>query len=162
MPPCCLRALSQADKGLVSRLILGAAEQNRGGHGYRNGDDTHSNQAFKEPIMNLVKQLWRLLSMTRRAGGWQALLQQGPKQVALFQRLLRDTRVPALAKAVLVGAAVFAVSPLNFPQYIPVVGAMDDIGIALLAIKFFLGQVPQDVLSEHRQAVGLDPVSSKE
>lgn len=112
--------------------------------------------------MNLAKQLWRLLSMTRRAGGWQGLLQQGPKQVALFQRLLRDPRVPALAKAVLVGAAVFAISPLNFPQYIPIVGAMDDIGIALLAIKFFLGQVPQDVLSEHRQAVGLDPVSSKE
>ncbi len=100
--------------------------------------------------------------MTRRAGGWQALLKQGPKQVALFQRLLRDARVPALAKAVLVGAAVFAVSPLNFPQYIPIVGAMDDIGIALLAINFFLGQVPKDVLSTHRQAVGLDAISSED
>ncbi len=112
--------------------------------------------------MNLTKQLWRLLSMTRRAGGWQALLQQGPKQVALFQRLLRDARVPALAKAVLIGAAVFAISPLNFPQYIPVIGAMDDIGIALLAINFFLKQVPQNVLSEHRQAVGLDPISNED
>lgn len=100
--------------------------------------------------------------MTRRAGGWQALLQQGPKQLALFQRLLRDTRVPALAKAVLVGAAVFAVSPLNLPQYIPVIGALDDLGIALFAINFFLKQVPKDVLSAHRQAVGLDAVSSED
>lgn len=112
--------------------------------------------------MNLIKQLWRMFSMTRRAGGWQSLLKQGPKQVALFQRLLRDARVPALAKAALVGAAVFAVSPLNVPQYIPVIGALDDLGIALLAINFFLGQVPKDVLSAHRQAVGLDAISNED
>lgn len=112
--------------------------------------------------MNLTKQLWRLISMTRRAGGWQLLLQQGPKQLALFQRLLRDARVPALAKALLIGAAVFAVSPLNVPQYIPVIGALDDIGIALFAINFFLKQVPQDILAEHRQAVGLDPITSED
>lgn len=112
--------------------------------------------------MNLAKQLWRLLSMTRRAGGWQSLLQQGPKQVALFQRLLRDARVPAFAKAVLVGAAIFAVSPLNVPQYIPVIGPLDDIGIALFAINFFLKQVPQTVLAEHRQAVGLDALSNED
>ncbi len=108
--------------------------------------------------MNLWKQLSRMISMTRRVGGWRAamtLLQSAPKHLQLFRRLLADVRVPVLAKVVLVGALVFAVSPLNVPQYIPIVGALDDIGIVLLAGNFFLKQVPLPVLVEHRRASGL-------
>ena len=108
--------------------------------------------------MNLWKQIWRMIQMTRRVGGWKAavtLVQSAPKQIQLFRRLLLDPRVPVLAKVVLVGAAAFAVSPLNLPSYIPVVGALDDIGIALFAGNFFLKQVPAPVLAEHRHAVGL-------
>ncbi len=108
--------------------------------------------------MNLWKQIWRIVQMTRRVGGWRAavtLVQSAPKQIQLFRRLLLDPRVPVLAKAVLVGALVFAVSPLNLPNFIPIVGALDDIGIALFASNFFLKQVPAHVLAEHRYAVGL-------
>jgi len=111
--------------------------------------------------MNLIKQLWRIVAMTRRVGGWKAattLIASLPRHFQLFRRLLADTRVPVLAKVVLAGAVVFAVSPLNVPQYIPIIGQLDDLGIALLAGNFFLRQVPGDVLSQHRQAVGLDPV----
>jgi len=110
--------------------------------------------------MNLLKQVWRILRMTRRVGGWKAaamLLRSLPQQLQLFRRLLSDPRVPVVAKAALVGAIVFAVSPLNMPQYIPIIGQLDDIGIALLAGNFFLKQVPAHVLAEHRQAVGLTP-----
>ena len=109
--------------------------------------------------MNLWKQLWRIVKMTRRVGGWKAagqLVQTAPKQIALFRLLLLDPRVPVTAKAVLIGAFVFAVSPLNVPQYIPVIGALDDIGIVLFAGSFFLKQVPASVLSEHRATAGLD------
>lgn len=108
--------------------------------------------------MNLWKQLWRMIQMTRRVGGWKAattLVQTAPKQLHLFRLLLLDARVPALAKAVLVGALVFAVSPLNLPQYIPVIGALDDIGIVLFVGNYFLKQVPPHVLAEHRHAAGL-------
>lgn len=105
--------------------------------------------------MTLIKQLWRFINMARRVGGWQAVTTQAPKQIALFRLLLADPRVPPIAKAVLVGAVAFAVSPLNIPNYIPVLGALDDIGIALFAINFFLKQVPAPVLAEHRQRVGL-------
>ena len=108
--------------------------------------------------MNLWRQVWRILRMTRRAGGWRsalALARSAPKQAQLFRRLLTDPRVPLPAKAVLVGALAFAVSPLNVPQFIPVVGALDDIGIVLFAGGFFLKQVPPAVLAEHRHAVGL-------
>lgn len=109
--------------------------------------------------MTLFKQLWRLVSMARRVGGARALstlVRQAPQQVALFSRLLRDARVPVVAKVSLVGAVVYAVSPLDLiPDWIPVLGEMDDIGVALWAVNFFLGQVPLETLAEHRHAVGL-------
>jgi len=108
--------------------------------------------------MKLLQQVFRIFTMTRRVGGWKAatLLIRGlPMQLALFRRLLADARVPIAAKVVLAGAVVFAVSPLNLPQYVPILGQLDDIGIALLAGNFFLKQVPAAVLSEHRSAVGL-------
>lgn len=109
--------------------------------------------------MTLLKQLFRILTMTRCVGGWRAagrLVQKAPQQLALFQRLLMDTRVPAVAKAALVAGVVYAVSPLDFiPDWIPGLGQLDDIGVALMAINFFLGQTPASVLAEHRQALGL-------
>lgn len=109
--------------------------------------------------MTLLKQLWRLVSITRRAGGWRALgtlARQAPQQVALFSRLLRDARVPVVAKVTLVGALVYAVSPLDLiPDWLPIMGELDDIGVALWAINFFLGQAPLEALAEHRHAVGL-------
>ena len=108
--------------------------------------------------MKLWKQVWRFIKMTRRVGGLKAagqFAQSAPKQFALFRLLLTDPRVPVTAKAVLVGALLFAVSPLNIPQYIPILGALDDIGIVLFAGNFFLKQVPAHVLAEHRARVGL-------
>lgn len=96
--------------------------------------------------------------MTRRVGGWKAagqLAQNAPKYLALYRMLLTDARVPVTAKAVLIGALIFAVSPLNVPQYIPVIGALDDIGIFLFANSYFMLQVPAEVLRDLRHQVGL-------
>ena len=108
--------------------------------------------------MKLLNQLWRLVTMTRRVGGWKAagqLVQSAPKYLALYRLLLTDSRVPVTAKAVLAGALIFAISPLNFPQYIPVIGALDDIGIFLLANSYFMRQVPAEVLATLHHQVGL-------
>lgn len=113
--------------------------------------------------MTLFKQLWRVILMARRVGGARALtmlIRQAPQQLALFSRLLRDTRVPVVAKVTLVGAVVYAVSPLDLiPDWVPVMGELDDLGVALWAINFFLGQIPLDAMAEHRHAVGL-PVNT--
>ena len=108
--------------------------------------------------MSIMKQLWQVKKLAQRVGGAKAaaqLVREAPKQVQLLQRLFIDPRVPAYAKAALVGAGIFAVSPLNIPQYIPVIGAFDDLGIVLIAGNFFFKQVPAEVLAEHRRAVGL-------
>ena len=100
----------------------------------------------------------KIANLVRRGGGINAvarLATSAPKYLALYRRLLTDARVPTYAKAALLGAAGFAVSPLNIPNYIPVLGALDDLAIIGLANGFFLKQVPAAVLAEHRAAVGL-------
>jgi uncharacterized membrane protein YkvA (DUF1232 family) len=109
----------------------------------------------------LIKQAWRVYKITKRVGGMKAaasLVKDAPKWLTLMQRLMLDPRVPAPAKALLVGAGIFAVSPLNIPQYIPVIGALDDIGIILFAGTMFFKHVPEHVLAEHKHAVGLKDV----
>ena len=96
--------------------------------------------------------------MTRRVGGLKAgqqLVSDAPKQISLFRLLLTDPRVPISAKILLAAAVVFALSPLNIPNFIPILGALDDIGIVLFAGNYFLKQVPASVLAEHRHTVGL-------
>lgn len=108
--------------------------------------------------MTVFRRLWYFVKLLRRAGGVQGLKDiaaNAPKYLQLCRRLLADHRVPASAKAVLLGAGAFAASPLNIPGFIPVIGALDDIGIALLAWGFFEKRVPKDVMIEHRRAVGL-------
>lgn len=108
--------------------------------------------------MSVVRRLWYLIELLRRAGGISGLKNlavDAPKYVALCQRLLTDNRVPGSAKAVLLAAGAFAISPINIPFFIPVIGILDDIGIALLAWGYFMKQVPTNVLNEHKAMVGL-------
>lgn len=110
--------------------------------------------------MSLFKTMWRTFLLLRKGRGVRGaaqLLATAPKQIALVGRLLGDTRVPPVAKALFVGAGVFAVSPLNVPGWIPGVGLLDDVGIGMLAVNVFLKLIPSDVLSEHRQDLGLEP-----
>lgn len=64
----------------------------------------------------------------------------------------RDPRVPWYAKAVALAVAAYALSPIDLiPDFIPVVGYLDDIvplGI-LLAVRL----IPAGILAEHRFAV---------
>lgn len=108
--------------------------------------------------MGIVGKAWQAAKYVRRVGGVKAATRaalDAPKYIQLYRRLLTDERVPKSAKAVLVGAGVFAVSPLNLPNFIPVLGALDDLAIVMLANRYFLKKVPTDLLAEHRQAVGL-------
>jgi uncharacterized membrane protein YkvA (DUF1232 family) len=73
-----------------------------------------------------------------------------PSFVKLFFRLLADPRVNWVPKAILLGAAVYAVTPLDFlPDLIPLVGELDDLTIFALACKSFIQLCPQNVVSEH-------------
>jgi uncharacterized membrane protein YkvA (DUF1232 family) len=73
-----------------------------------------------------------------------------PNFVKLFGRLLLDRRVSLLPKLLLVGAAVYVATPLDFlPDFIPLVGELDDLGILALACRFFFQLCPGHVVQEH-------------
>ena len=101
-----------------------------------------------------------VLQILRRAGGVRglgSLARETPRYLNLTRRLVADSRVPASAKAILLGAGAYAVSPINIPAFIPVIGVLDEVGVALIAWNFFIKRVPPHVLREHRIAVGLPP-----
>jgi uncharacterized membrane protein YkvA (DUF1232 family) len=81
-----------------------------------------------------------------RAGGLWAVL----RQAQLAFRLLRDERVPMLAKLVVPAAFVYIVSPLDLlPDLIPILGQVDDVGILLLGLAAFIKMCPSHLVAEH-------------
>jgi uncharacterized membrane protein YkvA (DUF1232 family) len=76
-----------------------------------------------------------------------------PRHGKLAYCLLRDDRVPAAPKAILLGALGVVVSPLNFPKWVPVLGELDVLALSMLAVKTFIEACPEDVRREHEEAL---------
>jgi uncharacterized membrane protein YkvA (DUF1232 family) len=65
----------------------------------------------------------------------------------------RDPRVPWYAKAVAACVAVYALSPIDLiPDFIPILGYLDDLIIVPLGIWLAIHLIPPSLLEEHRQA----------
>ncbi len=72
------------------------------------------------------------------------------KRPALFWRLLRDARVPLPAKLVLPGVGLYLAMPLDpIPDFIPVIGYLDDLLVVMLGLWLFLRLCPPEVFAEH-------------
>ena len=70
--------------------------------------------------------------------------------------LLQDARVPVYMKIGLVTGALLVLSPIDLiPEAIPVLGQISDFFFLLLVIQLFLRLVPQDVVEEHIEKLGL-------
>lgn len=73
-----------------------------------------------------------------------------PNLIKLLGRLLTDDRVPRRSKLVVGAATAYVVSPVDLlPEVIPVVGVMDDVLIATLAINHLIAVAGEDVVLEH-------------
>ena len=65
----------------------------------------------------------------------------------------RDPRVPWYVKALAVAVAAYAFSPIDLiPDFIPVLGYLDDLVIVPLGILLVVRLLPRDILAEHRAA----------
>ena len=76
-----------------------------------------------------------------------------PRHGKLAYCLLRDPRVPAAPKAAVLGALALIVSPIDFPAWVPVLGELDMLALAVLAVKTFVDACPEDVRREHELAL---------
>lgn len=78
-----------------------------------------------------------------------------PDLVVLIFRLLKDPRVPALAKAKLALFTVYLVSPIDLiPDFIPFIGQLDDLVVGVYVIRDILNSTPMAVVMEHWSGQG--------
>ena len=85
---------------------------------------------------------------------WPGLLGAILSRARLAARLVRDPRVPLFAKALLVLAVLYVLSPMDFiPDVLPLLGQVDDLAIVSLALEGFLRMCPAPALGFHRAAI---------
>ena len=64
----------------------------------------------------------------------------------------RDPRVPWYVKALAIVVAAYALSPIDLiPDFIPVLGYLDDLLIVPAGIVLVVRLTPPDILAEHRE-----------
>jgi uncharacterized membrane protein YkvA (DUF1232 family) len=79
-----------------------------------------------------------------------ALARFVPDCVVLFRRLLADDRVPRSRKLLLVPLLLYLVTPLDLvPDFIPVVGALDDAIVVALAFRVVLRGAGPGLVRDH-------------
>lgn len=70
-----------------------------------------------------------------------------PACVTTIRTLRKDPRVPRRAKFAIAFAGLWVVSPIDLiPEFLPVIGPLDDIVVVALAFRYAARQIPIDVL----------------
>ena len=72
-----------------------------------------------------------------------------PACVTLVRQLRRDPRVPRSAKIAVALAALWVLSPIDLiPEFLPIIGPLDDIVVVALALRYVARRVPRAVILE--------------
>jgi uncharacterized membrane protein YkvA (DUF1232 family) len=72
-----------------------------------------------------------------------------PACITLLRRLRRDPRVPRSAKVALALAALWVLSPIDLiPEFLPVIGPLDDVVVVAIALRYAARRVPRAALLE--------------
>jgi uncharacterized membrane protein YkvA (DUF1232 family) len=72
-----------------------------------------------------------------------------PNGVRAARTLARDPRVPRRAKVAVVLAGLWCLSPIDLvPEFLPVIGPLDDAVVLALTLRYAARRVPRDVLVE--------------
>jgi uncharacterized membrane protein YkvA (DUF1232 family) len=73
-----------------------------------------------------------------------------PNLIALFRGLRKDPRVPRSSKLLLAFGLVWLASPIDLiPEFVPVIGPLDDAIVAALILRSVARRVGKPVLAEH-------------
>lgn len=90
-------------------------------------------------------------AMWRKA---KAVVEAFKREAKVYRLVLADRRTPWLARILLGAAVAYAVSPIDLiPDFIPVVGYLDDIVIVPGLVYLALRLVPRSVVEECRRKV---------
>jgi len=88
--------------------------------------------------------------MIKRARLWARIVRRDVHAVYLASR---DPRVPWYTKALAISVTGYALSPIDLiPDFIPILGLLDDLIIVPLGILLTVRLIPPDIMAEHRAA----------
>jgi uncharacterized membrane protein YkvA (DUF1232 family) len=72
-----------------------------------------------------------------------------PSTLTLFHRLIRSRSVPRRARLILLLGFLYAVSPVTLiPDFVPVIGKVDNILALVLALRWSSKMIPSQILME--------------
>ena len=73
-----------------------------------------------------------------------------PNFIILFKGLLKDPRVPRGSKWLLAFGAAWVASPIDLlPEFLPVLGPLDDAVVVALILRHLLKKAGEEVVREH-------------
>lgn len=85
-----------------------------------------------------------------------ATIRRMPAYLRLAWRLAKDPLLSRARRAAVIGAAGYLASPVDLvPGVIPVIGQLDDLAVALAALRIALAGLSPERRREHLEAVGL-------
>jgi uncharacterized membrane protein YkvA (DUF1232 family) len=85
------------------------------------------------------------------------LIRRLPTYIRLAWALLRDPRVPGGQKLILAGIVGYLILPIDLiPDFVPVLGQLDDIAVVLLGLDLFIRSAPQEIVDEHLSRIAQD------
>ena len=87
-------------------------------------------------------------AMIERAKQWARIVK---RDVHALYHAGRDPRVPWYAKVLALCVAGYALSPIDLiPDFVPVLGYLDDVIIVPLGILLVVKLIPPEIMAEHR------------
>ena len=83
---------------------------------------------------------------------WKTTVRRLKEDIYTLYLAYRDPRVPFYAKIVLILTVAYAFSPIDLiPDFIPVLGYLDDLVLLPLGIWLCIKLIPAEVLQEYRE-----------
>jgi uncharacterized membrane protein YkvA (DUF1232 family) len=105
---------------------------------------------------------WLIVGLVALAGSWVVLIVLArrlppgtlrelagfiPNCVTMIRRLRKHPAVPRRAKVALAVAGLYVLSPIDLlPEFLPVIGPLDDIVVFALAVRYAARRVPREVI----------------
>jgi hypothetical protein len=72
-------------------------------------------------------------------------------EARILLRALRDPRTPMSARLIALGIVLYVVSPFDLiPDYVPLIGLLDDLLVAAIGIVVILRLIPAEVMAQFR------------
>jgi len=85
---------------------------------------------------------------------WRQWARDIRREVDVYRRVLQHPRTPRLSRWLLGFALLYLVSPIDLiPDWLPVLGQLDDLVIVPYLVRLALRGIPPDVVSECRNEI---------